>query len=115
MEAEGWSAPWLETLATTTYESKQQRCVSLRWMFMVGRRPTSGVLSRLHDEIVAFFNYISPTPNETHARGMVIAQIGEVSRRRFRGANVETFGSVAQNLYLPDGCVCSRPRSPLYL
>ncbi|KAI0713180.1 hypothetical protein C8T65DRAFT_645797 [Cerioporus squamosus] len=82
VEAEGWSAPWLGTLGTTSYESKQQR---------------------LHDEIVAFFNYISPTPNETHARGMVIAQISEVATRRFRGASVETFGSVAQNLYLPDG------------
>ncbi|RDX50585.1 Nucleotidyltransferase [Lentinus brumalis] len=80
--AEGWSAPWLETLGTTSYESKQQR---------------------LHDEIVAFFNYISPTPDETHARGMVIAQINEIATRRFRGASVETFGSVAQNLYLPDG------------
>ncbi|RPD64718.1 Nucleotidyltransferase [Lentinus tigrinus ALCF2SS1-7] len=82
VEAEGWSAPWLEELGTTSYESKQQR---------------------LHDEIVAFFNYISPTPNETHARGMVIAQVSEVARRRFRDASVETFGSVAQNLYLPDG------------
>ncbi len=102
--AEGWGAPWLETLGTTSYESKQQRCVLLSLTVWDGL-PDEAAAGRLHDEIVAFFNYISPTPDETHARGMVIAQINEIATRRFRGASVETFGSVAQNLYLPDGCV----------
>ena len=60
---------------------------------------------RLHDEIVAFFNYMTPTPDERHARAMVIAQVSEVARRRFPKGTVDTFGSVAQNLYLPDAYV----------
>ncbi|KAI0756184.1 Nucleotidyltransferase [Daedaleopsis nitida] len=58
---------------------------------------------RLHDEIVAFFNYISPTPDERHVRAMVIAHISDAVCRRFAKSTVDTFGSVAQNLYLPDG------------
>ncbi len=60
---------------------------------------------RLHDEIVAFFNYISPTPDECHARAMVVAKITDVVRMRFNylKASVDIFGSFAQNLYLPDG------------
>ncbi|CDO74406.1 hypothetical protein BN946_scf184867.g4 [Trametes cinnabarina] len=74
--------PWVEKLGTTEYESKEQR---------------------LHDEIVAFYEYISPTPDERHARAMVIAQVAEVVKRRLPKATVDPFGSVAQDLYLPDG------------
>ncbi|KAI0830842.1 Nucleotidyltransferase [Trametes gibbosa] len=59
--------------------------------------------SRLHDEIVAFFAHVSPTPYERHARAVVIAQVAEVVKRRLPKAAVDTFGSVAQDLYLPDG------------
>ncbi|KAI0801360.1 hypothetical protein C8Q74DRAFT_486630 [Fomes fomentarius] len=84
VETEVWSAPWVESMGVTSYESKEQR---------------------LHDEIVAFFNYISPTPDECHARAMVVAKITDVVRRRFNylKASVDIFGSFAQNLYLPDG------------
>lgn len=63
--------------------------------------------SRLHDEIVAFYEYVSPTPDERHARAMVIAQVAEVVKRRLPKASVDPFGSVAQDLYLPDGYVRS--------
>ncbi|TBU62421.1 hypothetical protein BD310DRAFT_871139 [Dichomitus squalens] len=79
---EVWSTPWIDGLGTTSYESKEQR---------------------LHDEIVAFFQYISPTPEEAHARAMVIAKVSSLVTRRFPQGAVDTFGSVAQNLYLPDG------------
>ena len=59
----------------------------------------------MHDEIVAFFHYISPSPEEAHARAMVIAKISSIVTRRFPQGAVDTFGSVAQNLYLPDGYV----------
>ncbi|KAH9885462.1 hypothetical protein C8Q73DRAFT_717944 [Cubamyces lactineus] len=79
---ETYSTPWLEKMGTTVYESKEQR---------------------LHDEIVAFFEYMTPTADERHARAMVIAQVAEVVKRRLPKAAVDTFGSVAQDLYLPDG------------
>ncbi|KAI0326768.1 Nucleotidyltransferase [Cubamyces sp. BRFM 1775] len=81
---ETYNTPWLEKLGTTVYESKEKR---------------------LHDEIVAFFEYMTPTADERHARAMVIAQVAEVVKRRLPKAAVDTFGSVAQDLYLPDGYV----------
>ncbi len=60
---------------------------------------------RLHDEIVAFYQYISPSPEEAHVRAMVIKLVSDAVHRRFPQGTVDTFGSVAQNLYLPDGCV----------
>ncbi|OSD00930.1 Nucleotidyltransferase, partial [Trametes coccinea BRFM310] len=80
---EVYTTPWVAKLGTTAYESKEQ--------------------SRLHDEIVAFYEYVSPTPDERHARAMVIAQVAEVVKRRLPKASVDPFGSVAQDLYLPDG------------
>ncbi|EIW63853.1 Nucleotidyltransferase [Trametes versicolor FP-101664 SS1] len=69
---------------------------------MVGRIGHDGV-RELHDEIVAFFKYAAPTPDERHARAMVIAEVSQVVKRRLPKASVDTFGSVAQDLYLPDG------------
>ena len=68
----------------------------------------------MHDEIVAFFHYISPSPEEAHARAMVIAKVSSLVTRRFPQGAVDTFGSVAQNLYLPDGCVPLRSSTHLY-
>lgn len=65
------------------------------------------ICPRLHDEIVAYNAYISPTIQEIHARLQVIARIAEVVRRRYPYCTLETFGSTAQNLYLPDGYVSS--------
>lgn len=95
-----YSTPWVDALGTTEYESKEQRYeVSC---FAFGVREVTGV-DRLHDEIVAFFKYAAPTPDERHARAMVIAEVSQVVKRRLPKASVDTFGSVAQDLYLPDG------------
>ena len=72
--------------------------MSMRWVCVT-------CANRLHDEIVAFFEYMTPTADERHARAMVIAQVAEVVKRRLPKAAVDTFGSVAQDLYLPDGYV----------
>ena len=61
--------------------------------------------NRIHAELVAFCTYLAPTPDERHTRALVIAQVTAVAHRRFPRANVDTFGSVAQDLYLPDACV----------
>ncbi|KAH9914640.1 uncharacterized protein BXZ73DRAFT_54798 [Epithele typhae] len=77
---EVYSVPWLDGLQNP-YESVEQR---------------------LHDELAAFFKYMTPTPDERHARAVVIAQVSDVVRGRFPMGTVDTFGSVAQDLYLPD-------------
>ncbi|CAL1694798.1 unnamed protein product [Somion occarium] len=74
--------PWLDNLGTTEYESKEQR---------------------LHDEIVAFVTYVTPTPSERAARELVVATVREIIRRRFPRSEVSIIGSVAHDLYLPNG------------
>ena len=113
-EEEGvWTTPWLESLGSTAYESKEQRyAVRLAYASERGTRPMGCSLrDRLHDEIIAFYSYMTPTPDERHARAMVISQVSDVVRRRFPKSSVDTFGSVAQNLYLPDACVLPPPLS----
>ena len=113
-EEEGvWTTPWLDGLGSTAYESKEQRyAVRLACASERGTRPMGCLLrDRLHDEIVAFYSYMTPTPDERHARAMVISQVSDVVRRRFPKSSVDTFGSVAQNLYLPDACVLPPPLS----
>ncbi|KZT27626.1 Nucleotidyltransferase [Neolentinus lepideus HHB14362 ss-1] len=73
--------PWIDTLGMTQYENKEQR---------------------LHDEIVAYVKYCEPTDQEATARKLVIDHIAGVIARRFGSCKVELFGSVAQNLCLPD-------------
>ncbi|KAH9932423.1 Nucleotidyltransferase [Amylocystis lapponica] len=77
-----WLTPWTTTLGMTQYESKEQR---------------------LHDEIVAYVSYITPTTQEHHARKEVVARVEDVVKRRFSDATVTTFGSMAHDLYFPDG------------
>lgn len=98
--------PWTETLGMTEYESKEQRCVDCS---PETRIPSEYMRRRLHDEIVAYCAYIFPTIQEIHARLQVIARTAEVVRRRYPYCTLETFGSTAQNLYLPSGYVSSFP------
>lgn len=58
---------------------------------------------RLHDEIVAFVEYMEPTDQERRARELVIARVGDIVKRRFPTSAVTVFGSVAHGLVLPDG------------
>ncbi|KZT73436.1 Nucleotidyltransferase [Daedalea quercina L-15889] len=89
--AEGTSWPWTTSLGTTEYANKERR---------------------LHDEIVAYVAYIMPTEQEIYARSRVIARVGDVVRRRFQRCDLATFGSTAQNLYLPDSDIDLTVTSP---
>jgi non-canonical poly(A) RNA polymerase PAPD5/7 len=62
---------------------------------------------RLHDEIVAFTEYLKPTSEERRVRQEVVARVAKCGSARFRDALVRVFGSVAQDLSFPDGCVIS--------
>lgn len=76
--------PWVDLLGMTEYESKEQR---------------------LHDEIVAYASYISPTAQEQRARKLVMARVGELVRRRFPNSTLTPFGSITNQTYLPGGDV----------
>lgn len=84
-EPEGrWHTPWMDALPMTKYENKEQR---------------------LHDEIVAFIQYVQPTSEETSAREKVVKRLTDLIQRRFADCEVKIFGSVAQGLSLPGGDV----------
>lgn len=61
--------------------------------------------SRLHDEIVAYVDYMTPTPEEE----IVVAEVGKrvrgVLAKPFRNCQVHTAGSTASGLRLPERCV----------
>lgn len=62
---------------------------------------------RLNQEVDAFVDYISPTPEENEARTMTVQWIQRTIVSEFPDAEVVPFGSFATQLYLPTGCDCS--------
>ncbi|CEP01005.1 unnamed protein product (mitochondrion) [Plasmodiophora brassicae] len=55
----------------------------------------------LHEELVRFCEFISPTPAEHAARDGLIDRFHQLAAELFPGAEVVVFGSVATRLYLP--------------
>jgi non-canonical poly(A) RNA polymerase PAPD5/7 len=70
-------------------------CTLLRALTLAARR--------LHMEVSAFVEYISPTPVEHEIRGLIIESISKVVRRAYPDAQVLPFGSFETKLYLPLG------------
>ena len=68
-----------------------------------------GVSYRLHCEVNAFLDYISPSPVEDEVRGLVIDLVSKAITKAFPDAAVSPFGSYATKLYLPSGYL------PIYL
>lgn len=62
------------------------------------------VSRRLHREVEAFVNYISPTPVEDEVRGLVVDLVSKAVTEAFPDAKVQPFGSFGTKLYLPLGC-----------
>jgi len=60
---------------------------------------------RLHKEVEAFTNWISPTPVEDEVRGLVVELITRAVVNAFPDASVNPFGSYETKLYLPLGYV----------
>lgn len=57
-------------------------------------------LSRLHDEIENFFDYMAPTQTEHHIRGDVVYRIEKIVKSLWADAEVHVFGSFRTGLYL---------------
>lgn len=60
---------------------------------------------RLHREVEAFTNWMSPSPVEDEIRGMIVTQISKEIQSNFPDAKILPFGSYETKLYLPLGCV----------
>lgn len=58
---------------------------------------------RLHNEVEAFVNYISPTLEEHEVRGMIITSVTRAIQSVWPDARVSPFGSYETKLYLPSG------------
>ncbi|CAG5125640.1 unnamed protein product [Candidula unifasciata] len=59
-----------------------------------------GVLG-LHEEIIDFYEYMSPQPEEVEMRNAVVERLRSVIGDLWPDARVEIFGSFRTNLYLP--------------
>lgn len=59
------------------------------------------MLFRLHEEIVDFFNYMCPSPEEHFLRLKVVRRIEQVICSLWPDSKVEVFGSFRTGLYLP--------------
>ncbi|XP_074539958.1 terminal nucleotidyltransferase 4A-like [Halichoeres trimaculatus] len=64
------------------------------------RRYSPGI-NGLHEEIVDFFNFMSPRPEEEAMRRDVVNRIENVIKDLWPTARVEIFGSFSTGLYLP--------------
>lgn len=64
------------------------------------RRYSPGV-NGLHEEIVDFFNFMSPRPEEEAMRSDVVNRIERVIKDLWPTSRVEIFGSFSTGLYLP--------------
>lgn len=60
---------------------------------------------RLHREVEAFVNYVSPTPVEDEVRSLVVEIVSKAVTQAFPDAEVKPFGSFGTKLYLPRGYV----------
>ncbi|KAF7307898.1 Non-canonical poly(A) RNA polymerase PAPD5 [Mycena kentingensis (nom. inval.)] len=60
---------------------------------------------KLHDEILAFVDYVQETPQEKHARESLVGVLRRLVRVRLSGAELKVHGSAVTGLALPGGDV----------
>ena len=58
---------------------------------------------RLHKEVEAFVEYVSPTKAEDEVRALIVNLITRAVARNFPDAKIFPFGSFDTKLYLPSG------------
>jgi non-canonical poly(A) RNA polymerase PAPD5/7 len=68
------------------------------------RGPTA--LMRLHEEILDFCRFVSPTSDEEAARMDLVARLRALVLSLWPHAEVKVFGSMTTKLYLPTRCAC---------
>ncbi|CAL8371745.1 unnamed protein product [Boreogadus saida] len=73
---------------------------AITWMPWNTRKYNPGLLG-LHEEIVDFYNFMSPRPEEAAMRKEVVNRIETVIKELWPNAEVQIFGSFSTGLYLP--------------
>jgi len=66
-------------------------------------RTTADTGFRLHKEVEAFVEYVSPTKAEDEVRALIVNLITRAVARNFPDATIFPFGSFETKLYLPSG------------
>lgn len=66
-------------------------------------KSVADVCFRLHKEVEAFVEYVSPTKAEDEVRGLIVNLITRAVVKNFPDAKVLPFGSFETKLYLPSG------------
>jgi non-canonical poly(A) RNA polymerase PAPD5/7 len=56
----------------------------------------------LHQEIIEFYNYISPSEEEHNSRMKSFIELKELLEREIENTEIKEFGSFASKLYLPN-------------
>ncbi|RHY84717.1 hypothetical protein DYB35_005534 [Aphanomyces astaci] len=90
------------------------------WMKPGQRYRHSNVFLCLHDEILDFATFLSPTADEVAARNALVTTMQELVTSLWEGASMGTFGSLLTEMYLPtsdiDMVVLDGPsgKEPLY-
>ncbi|CAI5733688.1 unnamed protein product [Hyaloperonospora brassicae] len=71
------------------------------WIQENKRYTNSNVYARLHEEIMDFVRFVSPTEEELSSRIELIEEMREIVQTLWPGATVETFGSHYTQMFLP--------------
>lgn len=93
-------APWTTELEWSRYTNVADMYVLYLSQFSSKKLTLT---QRLHDEVEAFVQYISPTSIEHEVRSMLVKIIRRSIEDAFPDATVHTFGSFETKLYLPQG------------
>ncbi|QRW16105.1 co-chaperone GrpE [Rhizoctonia solani] len=73
------------------------------WTVLVDWEGCRNPSEMLHQEILAYVDYISPTERERRTRAMVVTMISRTIESRWPDAVIQPFGSFETGLYLPLG------------
>ncbi|XP_056142956.1 terminal nucleotidyltransferase 4A-like [Lampris incognitus] len=84
----------------TLFGGSNGNCSDSSCSLWKSRRYSPGV-NGLHEEILDFFNFMSPRPEEESMRRDVVNRIEGVIKELWPTAQVEIFGSFSTGLYLP--------------
>lgn len=98
-------APWVTAVDWESCKNVPEMYVSICSKYI--RVNLCAAPCRLHREVEAFVNYISPTPVEDEVRSLVVDLVSKAVSLAFPDAKVLPFGSFGTKLYLPLGYVSS--------
>ncbi|KAJ8575209.1 hypothetical protein ON010_g4004 [Phytophthora cinnamomi] len=82
-------------------ENEAPTLMSRPWMRHKQGYFNSNVYACLHEEIMDFVGFISPTPQELSSRAQLVEEMREIVKGLWPEATVETFGSHYTQMFLP--------------